>query len=88
MIRRAVVMGLAPTSALVIAYLGGLFDASSANLIGTSQPAIQIAPWTAPRLKATAGLLLWLEVGRQSAARKAHGRPDLADGGRKRGSPQ
>jgi putative heme-binding domain-containing protein len=38
-----------------------------------------IEPWADPGLKVTRGLVLWLDAGRLDAARKAHGRPPLAD---------
>jgi putative heme-binding domain-containing protein len=38
-------------------------------------------PWADPRLKVTAGLVLWLDAGRQGAARTAHQKPAPADGG-------
>jgi putative heme-binding domain-containing protein len=38
--------------------------------------------WADPRLKVTDGLSLWLDAGRQQAARTAHQKPALPDGGR------
>ncbi len=39
-------------------------------------------PWADPGLKVTRGLVLWLDAGRLNAARVAHGRTALSDGGR------
>src|SRR5947208_15175227 len=36
--------------------------------------------WCDPGLKVTAGLELWLDAGRQNAARRAYGRPALGSG--------
>jgi putative heme-binding domain-containing protein len=39
-----------------------------------------IEPWADPDLKVQRGLALWLDAGRLNAARKAHGKPELAPG--------
>ncbi len=39
-----------------------------------------VEPWTDPHLKVTAGLQVWLDAGRQNAARRALERPELTDG--------
>jgi putative heme-binding domain-containing protein len=49
---------------LVLAFLGQLAPAAE--------------PWADPALKTRDGLILWLDAGRQSAARQAHARVDLA----------
>src|SRR5947208_924097 len=66
------------TSALAAAVLAAVAvsvgDTNQAN-----QPA-QLEPWADARLPVTAGLSLWLDAGRQSAARKANGRLSLVEG--------
>jgi putative heme-binding domain-containing protein len=51
------------------------------GLLGAA-PAAAAAPekWCDPALKATDGLLLWLDAGRQRAAWQAHGKPPLTRG--------
>src|SRR4051794_12124246 len=44
-----------------------------AVLIAGSTPAVE--PWADPALKTAKGLILWLDAGRQPAARQAHGLP-------------
>ena len=41
-----------------------------------------LEPWADPGLKLTRGLVLWLDAGRLSAARKAHGRAEPSSGTR------
>jgi putative heme-binding domain-containing protein len=40
----------------------------------------RLETWADPGLKVTRGLVLWLDAGRLSAARKAHGQPEVSDG--------
>jgi putative heme-binding domain-containing protein len=68
------------TFLLILAQLRGPFDPCGAKRGDVGPPAFKVEPWTDARLKATAGLSLWLDASRQSPARKAHGRPDLGDG--------
>ncbi|HEV3263555.1 MAG TPA: ThuA domain-containing protein [Gemmataceae bacterium] len=41
----------------------------------------RVETWADTRLKVTDGLMLWLDAGRQQAARRAHDRPSLPDRG-------
>src|SRR5262249_59066761 len=73
--RRRCGIALAFAAAVVAALAAGAWDAG-----GADQPA-PLEPWADARLPVTAGLSLWLDAARQSAARKAIGRLAPVGGG-------
>jgi putative heme-binding domain-containing protein len=63
---------------LLLAALAAPAEDRSAGAEAAARP---VEKWADPRLTQTRGLLLWLDAGRQGAARSAHGKPALQDGG-------
>jgi putative heme-binding domain-containing protein len=49
-------------------------------LLSVALPARAIEPWADPNLKVNAGLQVWLDAGRQNAARRALNLPEVAPG--------
>jgi putative heme-binding domain-containing protein len=73
---RATLVLFLTATGLLAAHLG----IESANLKVAGPPLTKVESWTDPRLQVTGGLALWLDASRQSAARKAHGRPAFLPG--------
>jgi putative heme-binding domain-containing protein len=61
--------------------LGSLFLVALAVPAEDKAAARRTEPWADAKLPVTRGILLWLDAGRQAAARQAHGKPAPTDGG-------